>query len=210
MALIFNKNSWHYRLILYSFGKNFFSDAKIDMKATEEAFDADRKEELKFIYKYTPKTVNLCPYCRALVGAVITVPFLYLWRLLPHKEKKEMTRAQIKKATYRRSWIARGIGGGINIALGIKSILDFTEVGQITGIIQIAIGLTFLTAHIWGTYFLMGYLRLTRLIPKRKQQERKEPKQHKPSQLVLKIQEKHDIICPQIFFVETKLDSELR
>lgn len=210
MTLIFNKKSWHYRLILYSFGKNFFTDAQIDWRATEESFDADKKEELKFVYKYTTKTVNLCPYCRALVGATITIPFLYLWRLLPHKEKKEMTREQIKKASHRRSWIARGIGGGINISLGIKNILDFTEGGYITGIIQIAIGVTLLTIHIWGTYFLKGYLRLSRLVPKRKPQEKKEPKQHKPSHIVLKIQEKHDVICPPIFFVDVKNNSELR
>ena len=142
-------------------------DSKIDWKLVDE-IEGDKLKQISYQglpRKYTAKTVNLCPYCRALVGAIITLPLLYLWRLFPHKKKKEMTIQEIRKASHRRSWIARGIGGGLNIALGIKNILDFTEGGYIAGIIQISLGLVFFTAHLWGPGFIKFIIKHS---PKRK------------------------------------------
>ena len=157
--------------------------------------------------KYTTKTVNLCPYCRALVGAIITLPLLYLWRLLPHKKKKDMTIQEIRKASHRRSWIARGIGGGLNIALGIKNILEATDVGLFVGIMQVSLGLVFFTAHLWGPGIIKFIIKHS---PKRKVKVSKPKSVRATPKFFKKLEEKHDVICPPIFFVDVKENEEFR
>ena len=116
--LIFDNKAWHYRLILWTFGENFFTE--IDWNETFKASEA--VSELKYVRK--PKTVNFCPYCRALVGSVISLPALYLWRKLPHKPKPKRTHAEIMKSLHRRNMIIIGAAGSVNILLGIWKITD--------------------------------------------------------------------------------------
>lgn len=211
MTLVFNKNSWHYRLILYSFGKNFFMDAKIDWKALE-SIDSSQflKKDFVMPEKYIAKTVNLCPYCRALLGAFVTLPFLFIWKLFPHKEKPPLTREQIKKNSRRRTWASLGIGGGINITFGVSHLIAADAI--LIGILQIGIGTALITSYYWGQYLLKAILYVTRLVPKRTHK----PKSSKPkSQKVTpefwkKLEKKHDVICPPIFFVDVKENDELR
>ena len=114
---VFDTSSWHYNLVLYVFGKTFFSNKTVDSnkirKKIEALEDKARKEhpnddhaienalrgsylyDDEEIYTFTPKTVNFCPYCRAVLAATLMLPFVYLWRLYPHKPKPK--KKSIKK-----------------------------------------------------------------------------------------------------------------
>lgn len=209
--LVFNKKSWHYKLILYTFGENFFLDtSEIDFKAMESNYNPlTKQEDFKIIYKSKPKTVNLCPYCRAVVGSALTLPFVYIWRLFPHKPKDEETRASMLKRANRNSWIARTVGAGFNFAMAIKHIVFDGEIMIVMGIVQIGIGIMLLTGHLW----LPSLVRWIILhAPKRRvkvdnSEIIKPKKEHKTLQ---KIAKKHDIICPPIYFVEVKPDQDLK
>jgi len=183
-------------------------DARIDLDETGKNYDGT-KESFKLIYKYTPRTVNLCPYCRAIVGAVTTLPFLYVYRLFPHtKNKKPMTIEQIRKNSRRRTWISIGFASSINFAFGLMSLVRGGDGSLIIGPIQCGVGAAILTAVWWGPAFFKVYLRLTKLIPKRAP---KPPKQkvHTPSKFKMKISKKHEAICPPIFFVDVKEAGQL-
>jgi hypothetical protein len=180
-----------------------------------EALESIRGEDLKKISwkglprKYTSKTVNFCPYCRAMIGAVMTAPFVYLWRLYPHKPKPPMTREQILKNSRRRTWISIGIAAGINIGFGVLRLITWLETGEFSELvgatIQISIGILFLTAKLWGSRFIKFIIMLSALMPHRKKIKKiKEPKPKKEHKTWKKIASKHDIICPPIYFVKTK------
>ena len=62
----FRKNSWHYKLMLYIHGKNYFF------------YHGD---------KNYPKPINLCPYFRTVVGTMIIFPFIFAWNNLPESVK---------------------------------------------------------------------------------------------------------------------------
>jgi len=87
--IVFDINSWHYKLILYTFGKNFFLDtSELDWKAIKE-IDSTKLIDMTWnnyprIEK--PKTVNLCPYCRAVVASTVLLPLVFLWRLFPYSK----------------------------------------------------------------------------------------------------------------------------
>ena len=216
MVLVFNKKTWHYRLILWTFGKNFFMDADIDIDALE-AIPLENLENLSYDRlpkKYTSKTVNLCPYCRALVGAVFTAPFVYVWRLFPHKEKPPMSYYHIQKAAKRRRLIIFGVIAGVHFILGADHLLapDFDDGHLIAGIAQISIGIFFLTVFFWGERFAKFLVKLSALVPKltTRSEKSKKPKNHEPSKLLEKIHSKHDVICPPIFFVDFHKPDELK
>ena len=83
--IISSTSSWHYRLIVYVFSSEFFLETDgIDIVAMDAV---NMEKDFEIIYKKKPRTVNLCPYCRAIVGAVIMFPFVVLYRLFPHKKK---------------------------------------------------------------------------------------------------------------------------
>lgn len=183
----------------------------LDLEAMDSQYNAQTKqEEFKFIYKKKPKTVNFCPYCRAVVAAIACLPFVYLWRLYPHKPKPKKSHEEIMKGISRRGWIARIIGAGINIGLGIKNILYGMEDGMyISGVIQIIIGVCLLTAHLWAPQMIRWIILHS---PKweRKHKPVKIKKPREPSKLAQKIKSKHDIYCPPIFFVENMDQEKLR
>lgn len=201
--IIFDVNSWHYKLILWTWGKHFFEDAEIDMKSFYE-LDSTKLEKLtweQYPRIYKPKTVNFCPYCRAMVGAVITAPFVYLYRLFPHKKKKDMTRAEIMKASQRRTFLSLGIGGGINYALATKYFI-FGE--WWAGIPSFAIG-TFMIVGYWKREAIGKFLvYLAMKMPKRKPKVKnlKAPKPKKEHKTLAKIVAKHDVICPPVYFID--------
>ncbi len=209
MTLVFNKKAWHYRLILYTFGENFFLDtSEIDFKAMESNYNPQTKQEdFKIIYKTKPKTVNLCPYCRAVVGSALTIPFLYIWRLFPHKPKGPETRASMLKRANRNSWGARIFGASVNLILAawrLTGEVDTFDIAVAT--IQTTVAVMLLTGHWW----LPGLFRwIIEHTPKRKIKAKaekiKEPR--RPSEFAKKLHKKHDIICPPIFFVDP-LDQE--
>jgi hypothetical protein len=201
---VFNKKAWHYKLILYTFGENFFLDtSQIDWQAMESNYNPHTKEDdFKFIYKSTPKTVNFCPYCRAIVGSALTLPFLYIWRLFPHKPKGPETRASMLKRANRNSWGARIFGAGINFAFAIWRLTGEADALSFgIAIVQIAIGVMLLSGHLWLPQVVRWIIEHTPTRTRKvKTKKIKEPR--KPSQLAKKLHDKHDIICPPIFFVD--------
>jgi hypothetical protein len=206
--IIFDVNSWHYKLILWTWGKHFFEDAEIDMKSFYE-IDSTKLEKLtweQYPRIYKPKTVNFCPYCRALVGAVITSPFVYLYRLFPHKQRKDMTRAEIMKASKRRTFLSLIIAGGINYGLAAKYFV-FGE--WWAGIPSFAIG-TLLIFGYWKSEAIGKFLvTLAEKWPKWKRTKKvKAPKPKKEHKTLAKIAAKHDIICPPVYFVDKSSPEE--
>ena len=205
MTLIFDKNAWHYRLILWIFGEHFFDDAKIDWPKVESI----NGDDLKKIgwnglpRKYTPKTVNFCPYCRAVVGSAISAPFLYIWRLFPHKPKPRRNRQQMLKRMRIQSWIIRIIAASLDIGFGIKNLFG----GEIIGaLIQFAVAAFVLTGQIWIPPIFKWIAKNTAMKPRKIKV--KKPKQ--TSKIVKKIEEKHDVICPPIFFIDKTSNEEYK
>lgn len=210
--LLYHTDSWHYRLIMWTWGKHFFEDSEIDMKAYM-AMDSTKMEKLaweEIPRKYTSKTVNFCPYCRALVGAAITAPFVYLWRLFPHKKKEPLTREGIKKAARRRTIMMLLIVFSINGGLAVKNFM-YGEIIQ--AFIQIGI-IGFVVIAFKGSEPIgKALMKLSDWIARHRKPKVKVEKvkaQKKPSKLKQKLAEKHDIICPPIFFVEPLNQEEMR
>lgn len=161
-------SSWHYTLVNYVHGKSFFFRVDIDHekirkerimlddktrkefpnddKALEKAyheFDIRVFQDDSFL-KYTEKKkTSFCSYCRAIVTSLVVFPFVVLYKLFPKGKPKKFDLKERRRKMEIRSKIIRAVCGGINIVLGIKSILDNTvEVGIIQ--IIIGIGLIFL------------------------------------------------------------------
>jgi len=186
---------------MYVFGKNFFTEPDtIDVEASEKA--------LKIVYTRRPKVVNFCPYCRAVLWGAISIPFVYIWRKLPHKPKKEKTHAEIMKSMRIRNILVRFIAGGINIALGLGKIIE-GEYGM--AILQISIGvvliLLFQIGHVFSPAFRIIIKFFERHWPERKKDKVKLPKS--PSLIKLYFTENHDKFCPPIAFVDPN-DTKVR
>lgn len=220
MTLIFDKKSWHYRLILWSFGEHFFDDAKIDWKKVDSISGDDLKKiEWNGLPRtYTPKTVNFCPYCRSLVGSIITAPFVYLWRLYPHKPKPPLTREQIKKNSRRRTIISASIASGINVAFGLGHLYKYFVNGDTmelaSAILQIGIGIfvifIFTKFEKIGKFIIWMSEHLPKWTRKRKVNVKKQTNKKDPSKLAKKLHEKHEIICPPVFFIDKTNDEEFK
>lgn len=207
MTIIFDKNSWHYRLVLYAFTPEFFLETDgMDLQAMESV---DMENDFKIIYKKKPKTVNLCPYCRALVGALIILPFIVLWRLFPHKPKPKRTHAEQMKRIQRQGWIVRIGAAALNIGFGIRHLLNYPELSEIiAGTIQLLVAAFVLTGHIWFPSIIKWIIKKFAFKKKKitVSSFRKPKKDHKTFQ---KIVDKHDLICPPIFFVDVKSEDDL-
>lgn len=197
---------------MWTWGKHFFEDSEIDMKAYM-ALDSTKMENLSWEEmpkKYTSKTVNFCPYCRALVGATITAPFVYLWRLFPHKKKEPLTREGIKKAARRRTITMLLIVFGINGGLATKNLIygEFIQAAVQIGIISFVVVGFKGSAPIGKALMKLSDWIAKHRKPKVKVKKVKIPK--KPSKLKQKLVEKHNLICPPIFFVDVKDPEKLR
>lgn len=205
--IIFDINSWHYKLILYTFGKNFFLDtSELDWQAIKE-IDSTKLIDMSWndyprIEK--PKTINLCPYCRGIVVSVVMLPFVFLWRLFPHKPKKHRSHAEIMKRSNRNFKIVRGVIAGGFAAFGVWKIIheDYPM-----GIFYLGLAAFNLKSDVIMKKVIMWF---SKVIPKRKVKERKVKEPKKPSKILSTISQKHDAICPPIFFVDVKDPEKLR
>lgn len=242
---VFNTTSWHYRLVLYVFGKSFFFDETLDhdkiTKARTKIFDKARKEfphddnalekadhdfNMQLFHNddyltYTKKKiVNFCPYCRAVVTSLILFPFTTLYKLIPKRKPKRLSFEESKKRLDRNSKIARGICGGVNIGLGLKSLLIDHSIE--IAIIQFAlgVGLIFLyqSATIIGKIYVCGYLGYQKIkkllitlhiLKEKKIKKDKAPKKSKtPNFVQAFISDNHEKYCPPVAFVDG--DTEIR
>jgi len=211
--LLYHTNSWHYRIVLYIFTKEFFLETLgLDFEAMESQYDPQTKQEgeFKFIYKKKTKTINFCPYCRAVFAAIACLPLVYLWRLYPHKPKPKKSHAEVMKGVNRRAWIIRGFCAAFNIIFGAKNIILGMDDGMyIAGIIQIVLGVALITGHLWAPK-VIRWLILHSPKWERKHKPKKIKKPREPSKLEQKIKSKHDVYCPPIFFVEDIDQEELK
>lgn len=199
--LVFDNMSWHYKLILYSWGENFFLDtSEIDWKKLESIPGDNIKNMswIEFPKISKPKTVNLCPYLRALVGSIIALPFVWLYRKFPRIPHKPRTHIEVMKSMERRSIILRYGLAALNIGLGLWRLLD-GEYGMAA--FQIGIGLFIIFIKPISRFMI----RVMAYLPKRKHKKQLTPKEPKePSLLKAKIAAEHDKICPPIFFIDKK------
>ncbi len=202
MTLVFDKNSWHYRLVVYVFTSEFFLEIDgIDIQSMETV---DMEKDFRIIYKKKPRTVNLCPYCRAVVASTVLLPLVFLWRLFPHK-KKERTHAEIMKRSEKTSKIVRYTIAGGFVAFGVWKIIH-EDYGM--GVFYLGLAVF----NVKSPKILKWVVTRLNKIHLRKGKPKvikvKEPK--KPSKILTTISKKHDAICPPIFFVDVKNPEELR
>ncbi len=219
--LQFNTRSWHFNLVRYVFGDSLFVEKKFDVDATVKQIEkeetefhmkwrnADSDERKKqyeifrqkrgaMVYKSIPKVVNLCPYLRALVSAVILFPFAVIAKRLPKREKKPF---DIKKSR-RNTKIVKivvivifAIWGTINLLQGNYAMAAF----------QYGAG----SFQWWGKY-LFEYI--AKIAAKREEKKEKDdtPKLSKnPSIFLTYLKTNHSKVCPAIAFVNEN-DTEVR
>jgi len=231
--LLCHTDSWHYRLVLYIFTKEFFLErVGIDYEAMESQYDPQTKQEKEFkmIYKKKTKTINFCPYCRAVVAAIASVPFVYLWRLYPHKPKPKKTHEEVMKGMRRRSQKIKIIVVTLNVITGIMNIVNGMYNGInygviILGIFQLVLAAIYLTGHLWGDKFIkwivvdrheirqklrISILKLISVCYPKWMRRTKPKKIKKESKIMQKIKSSHDVYCPPIFFVENVNKEKLK
>ena len=195
--LVYSTSAWHYRLIVYIFSAEFFLETDgFDYQAMDSM---SMEKHFEIIYKKKPRTVNLCPYCRAVVGAIIMFPFIVLWRLYPHKEKIR-TRQEIMKRSQRNSRIVQYI-----VAAGMAGV----------GVWHLSVENYFMVVFYFGiSFFNLFSVRILQWIaknlPKKEFKEKPIKKLKQPSMIVKTITDKHDLICPPIFFVDKIVDEDIR
>ncbi len=194
MTLVFKKNSWHYMIVLYTFGEEFFTE--IDWPETLKTSEA--YSEIKWIRK--AKTVNFCPYCRAVVGSIISFPFIFLWRLLPHKESKKETHQEIMKRSKRNSKIVRLVVAAFMGFIGIIKVLEGDYYLSVFYFLLVLFNLFNIRIFQW----------ILKHLPKFKTKKITKSYSKSPSKLIEKIEQKHDLVCPPIFFIDVKKVSELK
>ncbi len=213
MTLVFNKKAWHYKLILYVWSEKFFLDtSELDWKAMENMKGDDIMElgwqNVPRISK--PKTVNLCPYCRAVVASVVLLPFHAIWRLFPHK-KREETRAAMMKRSDRNFTIVRGVVAGAFGAFGVYKIIEGDYWFGAFYMVLVAFNVRSPEIFKWvATKLNPAMERLAKWNFKRWKKNQGKPKRMKVTpEFFKKLSEKHDAICPPIFFVDVKDAKEL-
>jgi len=221
----FNTDSWHYRLVLYVFGKNFFIEKDgFDFAAMDKLFGPNLPTDYhKIIYKTKPKVVNFCPYCRGVLWSALSLPFVYVWRIFfPYDPTKVRTHAEIMKRMKIRGILIRSIGGSIQFPFGIMSYLNGNyEAAIINFVIGFLIIATFLflpghkrTQKILGTPFICIWLLIKPIVNFigkyfEKKEEKKIQKNlpKNPSIVVTYLQSKHHALCPPVCFID-KYDQE--
>ncbi len=235
----FNNNSWHYKLVLYVFGKNFFIEKDgLDFAAMEKQFGPNLPTDYhNMIYKTKPKVVNFCPYCRGILWSALSLPFVYVWRIFfPHDPTKERTHAETMRRMKIRGMLARSIGGGIQFPFALGNYLSGNYEGAI---INVAFGVGIIATFIFlpgnkrvSKFFnspsskkirkilVIPFKYLWRLIDPiidciikyfQEKEEKKIPKKAKnPNIVVTYLQSTHHALCPPVCFIDKRDQEKLR
>lgn len=219
---VFDTSSWHYNLVLYVFGKTFFSNKIIDGKKIRKKIEAleekARKEhpnddhvienvlrgsrlyDDEEIYTYTPKSINFCPYCRVVLWSVLLLPLAVILKLIPKRKKKPF---DIKKS--RRNIKILKITVMIFIGImGTKALID-GEYGFATFHFTVA------SFQIWGKYVFdwYGKWQIKRDYKKIKKQKSELETTKTTNLFSAYLKMHHSKICPPVTFVD-KNDTEIR
>ncbi len=221
--LHFNTLSWHYRLVMYVFGNNFFTENDtVDM--------TEYRKSAKIVWTRKPKVINFCPYCRGVLWSVLSLPFVYVWRIFfPHDPTKELTHAQTMRRMKIRGILIRSIGGGIQFPFAVGNYLNGNYEGAI---VNLAFGVGIIATFM----FLPGNKRVHKFlrIPINKRiskilvtpfkylwmlidpiiahivkyfEEKDKNKTKNPNIIITYLHSKHSEICPPVCFIE-KVDQE--
>jgi len=219
----FDVRSWHFKLIMYIFGNNFFTKEEFDMDATIKKIDENsvkrlewdktksRKEEDKeikdsLVYNQVSKTINFCPYCRAILFGSLMLPFVFVWRLFPHKKKEPLTHQQIMKRMNQRSWLIRICAGGINVGLGAPKLFSGEEFEMYVGVIQIGIGISIIFMNYIGNFLAPLIVKIIKYFEKPEKPQKEKPTKN-PSLWSVYLHTKHEKICPVVKFVDSNYTS---
>ncbi len=195
-----------------------------DDKAIEKAhhdFNMQLFHNNDYLSYTTKKIINFCPYCRAVVTSLVLFPFTALYKLIPKRKPRRLSYEESKKRLDRNSKIARSICGGVNIGLGLKSLLIDNSIE--IAIIQFAlgIGLIFMyqSATVIGKIYVCGYLGYKKIkkflitihIFKEKIKKEKPPKESKPPNFVQAfIYDNHENYFPLVSIVNESNDENLK
>ncbi len=194
MTLVFKKNAWHYRLVWFTFGEEFFTEIDWDQTLkTSEAYN-----DIQWVRK--TKTVNLCPYCRAVVGSLISFPFIFVWRLFPHKERKKETHQEIMKRSKRNSTIVRLAAMAFMGGIGILKVFE----GEYN------LSVFYFVLVLFNLFNIRIFQWFLKHLPKFKTKKITNGDSKKPSKIIKKIESKHDLVCPPIFFIDVRKDYDLK
>ena len=220
---VFNTNSWHFKLVMYVFGDSFFTTSELDLDATIKKIEftsakrldwnnksvindkPDKAEPDCFVYKSTPKIVNLCPYCRAVVYSITLLPFAFVAKRIPRREKKPF---DIKKSR-RNTKIIKVI---LITFFGVWATVHLLQGNYWMALFQYAVA----SFHWWGSHlfeYISNYMakREAKKLKEQKQkpEEEEEDKQKNPSLFMTYLKSNHNKVCPPIAFVD-KNDTEIR
>lgn len=219
--LQFNTSSWHYNLVTYVFSDSLFVEKRFDVDATvkqiekeetefymkwRNADSGERKKQYKLfkekrgamVYKSIPKVVNLCPYLRALVSAVILFPFAVIAKRLPKRKQKPF---DIKKSR-RNTNIIKGV---VIVIFAIWGTYNLLQGEYAMAAFQYGAG----SFQWWGKY-LFEYI--AKIAAKREEEKEKDytPKlPNNPSIFLTYLKTNHSKVCPPIAFVDEN-DTEVR
>jgi len=234
----FNDDSWHYRLVLYVFGKNFFIEKDgLDFDAMNKMYDSKIPTEYyKMIYKTKPKVVNFCPYCRGVLWSALSLPFVYVWRaFFPHDPTKERTHAETMRRMKIRGYLIRSIGGGIQFPFALGNYLSGNYEGAIVNIV-FGVGIIATFIFLPGNKRVQKILRtpinkkiskilvtpfkyLWRLIDPiidhivkyfEEKDKNKAIKAKNPNIVVTYLQSTHHALCPPVCFIDKSDQENLR
>lgn len=219
---VFDTSSWHYKLVLYVFGKTFFSNKTVDSEKIRKKIKAlEEKARKKYpnddhaienalrgshlyddeeIYTFIPKSVNFCPYCRAVVWSVLLCPFAVISKLIPKRKKKPF---DIKKSR-RNTNIIKVI---VIVIFAIWGTYNLIQGNYWMAVFQYAVG----SFQIWGKYVFEWSVKwsIKREDKKIHKQKSKELKIKNPSLFSAYLKTHHHKICPPVSFVD-KNDTEIR
>ncbi len=217
--LQFNTSSWHYNLVRYVFGDSLFVEKSFDVDATikqiekeetefhnkwrnahseesKKQYDLFKQKRGKMLYKSIPKVVNLCPYLRALVSAVILLPFAVIAKRIPKREKKPF---DIKKSK-RNTNIIKGV---VMVLFAVWGTVHLLNGEYAMAAFQYGVA----SFQWWGKYVFEYIAKRTAKREEKKEDTPKLPKN--PSLLFTYLHSKHSRVCPSIAFVDVN-DTEIR
>ena len=222
----FNDDSWHYRLVLYVFGKNFFTERDtIDMDIYDKTKD--------IVWTRKPKVVNFCPYCRGVLWSALSLPFVYVWRsFFPHDPTKVMTHAETMRRMKIRGILIRSIAGSVQFPFAL---MNYLSGNYEIAIFQVFIGILIITtlalfpgnkriAKFFNSplnkqirkILVMPFKYLWRLIDPiinyivkyfEEKDKNKVIKAKNPNIVVTYLQSTHHALCPPVCFID-KIDQE--
>ncbi len=222
----FNDDSWHYKLVLYVFGKNFFTERDtIDMDIYDKTKD--------IVWSRKPKVVNFCPYCRGVLWSALSLPFVYVWRsFFPHDPTKVMTHAETMRRMKIRGILIRSIAGSVQFPFAL---MNYLSGNYEIAIFQVFIGILIITtlalfpgnkriAKFFNSplnkqirkILVMPFKYLWRLIDPiinyivkyfEEKDKNKVIKAKNPNIVVTYLQSTHHALCPPVCFID-KIDQE--